>query len=160
VARLAPESNIIHLQPLQERDAQYLFYKEAFWKCKDMICSQEVEHWAKLFVQKCNGLPIAIVCIGRLLSFRVTTYMEWEMVYRDIEMRLCHDPFMDMNTILQVSLEDLPHNIRNRFLYCCLYPEDYVMQRKPLVRLWVAEGFVENIGLGALEEFFLKKKFY
>ena len=80
------------------------------------------------------------------------------MVYRDIEMRLCHDPFMDMNTILQVSLEDLPHNIRNRFLYCCLYPEDYVMQRKPLVRLWVAEGFVENIGLGALEEFFLKRK--
>jgi len=79
VARLAPESNIIHLQPLQERDAQYLFYKEAFWKCKDMICSQEVEHWAKLFVQKCNGLPIAIVCIGRLLSFRVTTYMStWE----------------------------------------------------------------------------------
>ena len=89
--------------------------------------------------------------------------MEWEMVYRDIEMRLCHDPFMDMNTILQVSLEDLPHNIRNRFLYCCLYPEDYVMQRKSLVRLWVAEGFVENIGLGRWghwRSFFLKEKFY
>ncbi|RLN29194.1 Disease resistance protein RPM1 [Panicum miliaceum] len=152
VARLAPESNIIHLQPLQERDAQYLFYKEAFWKCKDMICPQEVEHWAKLFVEKCNGLPIAIVCIGRLLSFRVTSYMEWEKVYRDIEMRLCHNPIMDMNIILQVSLEDLPHNIRNCFLYCCLYPENYVMQRKSLVRLWVAEGFVENIGQGTLEE--------
>ncbi|PUZ64182.1 hypothetical protein GQ55_3G123000 [Panicum hallii var. hallii] len=152
VARLAPESNIIHLQPLQERDAQYLFYKEAFWKCKDMICPHGVEHWAKLFVEKCNGLPIAIVCIGRLLSFRVTSYMEWEKVYRDIEMRLCHNPIMDMNIILQVSLEDLPHTIRNCFLYCCLYPENYVMQRKSLVRLWVAEGFVENIGQGTLEE--------
>ena len=32
------------------------------------------------------------------------------------------------------------------------------MQRKSLVRLWVAEGFVENIGLGALEEFFFLKR--
>jgi disease resistance protein RPM1 len=152
VARLAPESNIIHLQPLQECDAQYLFYKEAFWNCKDIICPQEVEHWAKLFVEKCNGLPIAIVCIGRFLSFRRTCYMEWEKVYRDIEMRLTNNPIMDMNIILQVSLEDLPHNIRNCFLYCCLYPENYVMQRKSLVRLWIAEGFVKKTGQGTLEE--------
>ncbi|CAL5096908.1 unnamed protein product [Urochloa decumbens] len=152
VARLAPELNIIHLQPLQEHDAQHLFYKEAFWKCKDIICPQEVEHWAKLFVEKCNGLPIAIVCIGRFLSFRGTNHMEWEKVYKDIEMRLSNNPIMDMNIILQVSLEDLPHNIRNCFLYSCLYPENYVMQRKSLVRLWVAEGFVEKIGQGTLEE--------
>ncbi|CAN6331519.1 unnamed protein product [Urochloa humidicola] len=152
VARLAPEINIIHLQPMKEHDAQYLFYKEAFWKCKDIICPQEVEHWAKLFVEKCNGLPIAIVCIGRFLSFRRTSYMEWEKVYKDIEMRLSSNPIMDMNIILQVSLEDLPHNIRNCFLYCFLYPENYVMQRKSLVRLWVAEGFVEKIGQGTLEE--------
>ncbi|CAL4902788.1 unnamed protein product [Urochloa decumbens] len=152
VARLAPELNIIHLQPLQEDDAQHLFYKEAFWKCKDTICPQEVEHWAKLFVEKCNGLPIAIVCIGRFLSFRGTNHMEWEKVYKDIEMRLSNNPIMDMNIILQVSLEDLPHNIRNCFLFSCLYPENYVMQRKSLVRLWVAEGFVEKIGQGTLEE--------
>jgi disease resistance protein RPM1 len=152
VARLAHESNIVHLQPLQERDAQYLFYKEAFWKNKDMACPQEVEHWAKMFVEKCNGLPIAIVFIGRILSFRGTSYLEWEKVYKGIEMRLSNNPIMDMNIILQVSLEDLPHNIRNCFLYCCLYPENYVMQRKLLVRLWVAEGFVEEIGQKTLEE--------
>ncbi|XP_066368019.1 disease resistance protein RPM1-like [Miscanthus floridulus] len=152
VARLAHESNIVHLQPLQERDAQYLFYKEAFWKNKDMACPHEVEHWAKMFVEKCNGLPIAIVCIGRFLSFRRTSYLEWEKVYKGIEMRLSNNPIMDMNIILQVSLEDLPHNIRNCFLYCCLYPENYVMQRKSLVRLWVAEGFVEKIGQKTLEE--------
>lgn len=152
VARLAPELNIIHLQPLQEHDAQYLFYKKAFRNCKDLTCPQEVEHLAKQFVEKCNGLPIAIVCIGSSLSCRGTSYMEWEKVYKDIEMRRSNNPIMDMNIILQVSLEDLPHNIRNCFLYCCLYPENYVMQRKSLVRLWVAEGFVEKIGQRTLEE--------
>ncbi|KAJ1261860.1 hypothetical protein BS78_09G063100 [Paspalum vaginatum] len=151
VARLAPEANIIHLQPLQERDALNLFYKETFWKNEDMVCPQELRHWAKMFVEKCNGLPIAIVCIGRFLSLR-TSYLEWENVYKDIETRLSNNPIFDMNIILQVSLEDLPHNIRNCFLYCCLYPEDYVMQRKSLVRLWVAEGFVEKIGQRTLEE--------
>uniref|UniRef100_A0A0A9DRV0 NB-ARC domain-containing protein n=1 Tax=Arundo donax TaxID=35708 RepID=A0A0A9DRV0_ARUDO len=67
-------------------------------------------------------------------------------------MQLTNNPIVDMNIILKISLEDLPHNIRNCFLYCCLFPENYVMQRKSLVRLWVAEGFVEEIGQRASEE--------
>ncbi|TVU31205.1 hypothetical protein EJB05_22883, partial [Eragrostis curvula] len=152
VARLAPESNIIYLEPLEKNDAQLLFYKEAFWRNNDMICSQDKEQWAKTFVQKCNGLPIAIVCIGRLLSFRTPCSLEWEKVYKDIEMQLTNNPIIDMNIILKVSLEDLRHNIRNCFMYCCLFPEKHVMQRKSLVCLWVAEGFVEEVGNRTLEE--------
>uniref|UniRef100_A0A0A9H8Q9 Disease resistance protein winged helix domain-containing protein n=1 Tax=Arundo donax TaxID=35708 RepID=A0A0A9H8Q9_ARUDO len=133
-------------------DAQDLFYKEAFWRNKDMICPKDVQPWTNMFVDKCNGLPIAIVCIGRLLSFRRRSYLEWEKVYKDIEVQLTDNSIMDMNIILKVSLEDLPHNMRNFFLYCCLFPDNYVMQRKSLVRLWMAEGFREEIGQRASEE--------
>ncbi|KAL6906247.1 hypothetical protein ACP4OV_003848 [Aristida adscensionis] len=144
VAHLAPELNVIRLEPLQRHDARDLFYKEAFWRNRDQICPREVEHLAEMFVQKCNGLPIAIVCIGRFLSFRETSYLEWEKVYKDIEIQLTNNPIMDMHIILKVSLEDLPLNIKNCFLYCSLFPENYVMQKKSLVRLWVAEGFVKE----------------
>jgi disease resistance protein RPM1 len=62
------------------------------------------------------------------------------LLYKSIEMHLSNTPIMDMNIIMQVSLEDLPHNIRNCFMYCCLYSENYAMQRKSLVRIWVVGG--------------------
>ncbi|VAI69043.1 unnamed protein product [Triticum turgidum subsp. durum] len=37
-------------------------------------------------------------------------------------------------------------------MYCSLFPEDYHFKRKQLVRLWTAEGFVEERGESTLEE--------
>ncbi|EEC70758.1 hypothetical protein OsI_02174 [Oryza sativa Indica Group] len=104
------------------------------------------------FVDKCKGLPIAIVCIGRLLSFKSANLLEWENVYRNLEMQFTNNYILDMNIILKVSLEDLPHNMKNCFLYCSMFPENYVMQRKWLVRLWIAEGFIEESEHKTLEE--------
>nr|XP_025882295.1 LOW QUALITY PROTEIN: probable disease resistance RPP8-like protein 2 [Oryza sativa Japonica Group] len=70
VALLAPETNIINLQPLVKSHAWDLFCKEAFWKNGNRDCPPELLQLAQNFVDKCHGLPIAIVCIGRLLSFQ------------------------------------------------------------------------------------------
>nr|ACN62383.1 blast resistance protein [Oryza sativa Indica Group]ADO17324.1 blast resistance protein [Oryza sativa Indica Group] len=153
VALLAHETHIINLQPLEKHHAWDLFCKEAFWKNEIRNCPPELQPWANNFVDKCNGLPIAIVCIGRLLSFQGSTYSDWEKVYKNLEMQLTNNSIMDMmNIILKISLEDLPHNIKNCFLYCSMFPENYVMKRKSLVRLWVAEGFIEETEHRTLEE--------
>ncbi|KQJ96336.1 disease resistance protein RPM1 [Brachypodium distachyon] len=152
VALLASEAQMINLQPLKNHYAWDLFCKEAFWKNENSDCPPELKHWAQKFVEKCNGLPIAIVCIGRLLSFKSPTLLEWENVYKTLEVQFTNNCILDMNIILKVSLEDLPHNMKNCFLYCCMFPENYVMQRKWLVRLWVAEGFIEASEHKTLEE--------
>jgi len=46
----------------------------------------------------------------------------------------------------------LPSDLRNCFLYCSLFPEDYHFSKDDLVRLWVAEGFVEKKGDSTPEE--------
>uniref|UniRef100_A0A452XD09 Uncharacterized protein n=1 Tax=Aegilops tauschii subsp. strangulata TaxID=200361 RepID=A0A452XD09_AEGTS len=48
----------------------------------------------------------------------------------------------------------LPSNILEEccFLYCSLFPEDYLFRRKILVRLWTAEGFIMEKGVSTLEE--------
>uniref|UniRef100_I1QSS9 NB-ARC domain-containing protein n=1 Tax=Oryza glaberrima TaxID=4538 RepID=I1QSS9_ORYGL len=124
----------------------------AFWKSENRSCPVELHPWAQRFVDKCKGLPIAIVCIGRLLSFKSANLLEWENVYRNLEMQFTNNYILDMNIILKVSLEDLPHNMKNCFLYCSMFPENYVMQRKWLVRLWIAEGFIEESEHKTLEE--------
>ncbi|KAB2633227.1 disease resistance protein RPM1-like [Pyrus ussuriensis x Pyrus communis] len=40
---------------------------------------------------------------------------------------------------------NLPNRLKPCFLYCALFPEDYLIKRKRLIRLWIAEGFVEPI---------------
>uniref|UniRef100_A0A0D9XQH2 NB-ARC domain-containing protein n=1 Tax=Leersia perrieri TaxID=77586 RepID=A0A0D9XQH2_9ORYZ len=44
--------------------------------------------------------------------------------------------------VLNMSYHDLSGDPRNCFLYCSLFPEDCLLSRESLVRLWIAEGFV------------------
>ncbi|THU62344.1 hypothetical protein C4D60_Mb01t04150 [Musa balbisiana] len=53
---------------------------------------------------------------------------------------------------LNLSYQDLPAHLKQCFLYCALFPEDYVFRGSAIVRLWIAEGFVEARGDVSLEE--------
>nr|XP_010918560.2 disease resistance protein RPM1-like [Elaeis guineensis] len=44
----------------------------------------------------------------------------------------------------KLSFRDLPYRLRICFLYCSIFPEDYLIKRKRLIRLWAAEGFVKE----------------
>ncbi|ONI02453.1 hypothetical protein PRUPE_6G199200 [Prunus persica] len=50
-----------------------------------------------------------------------------------------------MKSILLLSFNDLPYRLKQCFLYCCLFPEDHVIVNHRLIRLWIAEGFVEHV---------------
>ena len=41
---------------------------------------------------------------------------------------------------LFLSYEYLPSDLKQCFLYCSLFPEDFTMDRDELIRYWVAEG--------------------
>ncbi|XP_006662204.2 disease resistance protein RPM1-like [Oryza brachyantha] len=118
------------VEPLQEHLSLELFCKEAFWKIDSRECPSELRHFGQKFVEKSNGLPIAIACIARLLSCRHPTYSEWE----------------------NVSLEDLPNDLKNCFLHCALFPEDYLIKRKRVIWHWISAGFIREKENRTLEE--------
>ncbi|XP_020097126.1 disease resistance protein RPM1-like [Ananas comosus] len=150
VALLANEHCMCELKPLEVDHSWDLFCKNAFWKSANRICPPPLEQCVKKIVEKCGGLPLAIVSIARLLSFREQTGFEWEKVYKDLEWYLTnnesevHEKVYD---ILKLSLDDLPHYLRNCFLYCSSFPEDYRIESDKLIWLWVAEGFIEERGI-------------
>ncbi|KAJ3685005.1 hypothetical protein LUZ61_014169 [Rhynchospora tenuis] len=48
----------------------------------------------------------------------------------------------DFNRAFHLSYDDLPPHLKQCFIFCSLYPEDYKFDEKELVYLWLAEGFL------------------
>nr|XP_025876179.1 disease resistance protein RPM1-like [Oryza sativa Japonica Group] len=113
-------------------------------------------------VDKCKGLPLAIVAIGSLLSHKKKEENEWKLFYNQLNWQLINNPELNfVIAVLNLSFEYLPSNLKYCFLYCGLFPEDYLIKRKQIIRFWIAEGFVEetgaNITMEELAEEYLKE---
>ncbi|KAE8780743.1 Disease resistance protein RPM1 [Hordeum vulgare] len=152
VALLATKNCTIKLEPLQRSYAWQLLCNEAFWNNENKTCPEELEDLGEMFLDKCGGLPIAIACVGRLLSCRHPTYSQWESLYKELELQFSNNVILNVNIVLKVSLEDLPTDLKNCFLHCTIFPEDYLFRRKVVIRHWIAAGFIKESGSKTLEE--------
>ena len=149
---MGTSNSAIHLEPLEEDLSWKLFCKSAFWN-GDRKCPSRLKNLALKFVEKCEGLPIAIACVGSLLSGRGQTYAEWKKkTYDELELQLVKNVMPRVETIIKVSLEDLPYGLRNCFLHCALFPEDYPIKRRRVIRHWITAGFIKKKGNQTLEE--------
>uniref|UniRef100_A0A2N9FHG7 Uncharacterized protein n=1 Tax=Fagus sylvatica TaxID=28930 RepID=A0A2N9FHG7_FAGSY len=156
VANFCKKSSLVHvheLHPLLPNDAWELFCKRAFQFDYGGHCPPELEKLSHYIVEKCEGLPLAIVAIGGLLSTKDKTIFEWKNLYDSLGFELGRNPHLaGVNKILSLSYEDLPYNLRSCFLYLGMYPEDYSINCVRLIRQWIAEGFVKEIKNKTLEE--------
>jgi disease resistance protein RPM1 len=49
-------------------------------------------------------------------------------------------------------LEDLPYELKNCFLHCAIFPEDYGLRRRRLIRHWITSGFIKEKENKTLEQ--------
>lgn len=70
---------------------------------------------------------------------------EWEMVERSLGAELeGNNRLQSMKKILSFSFNDLPYDLKYCFLYLSIFPEDYQINPKKLIRFWIVEGFVQE----------------
>ncbi|KAK1647765.1 hypothetical protein QYE76_065570 [Lolium multiflorum] len=128
---------------------------ELLWKSMDIVAEKEVHNLRSTgieIVRKCGYLPLAIKVIASVLASKDQTENEWQKILRLIgawsESKLPDD----IEGALYLSYNELPHHLKQCFLHCALYPEDITIFRDDLIRLWIAEGFVEEQQGQLLEE--------
>ncbi|KAB2635108.1 disease resistance protein RPM1-like [Pyrus ussuriensis x Pyrus communis] len=143
------ETHVHRIQPLESNEAWELFNKKAFSTYSNNCCPPELELSTWELLGKCKGLPLAIVALGGLMSSKESA-AEWNKVRNSLNWHLIDDHFLEpVKTILLLSFNDLPYRLKHYFLYCSIFPEDYLIRTERITeritRLWIAEGFVEHV---------------
>ncbi|KAI4327660.1 hypothetical protein L6164_020095 [Bauhinia variegata] len=144
VALHADAGSIPHqLRTLTEDESLKLLCNKAFPGMDEI--PPELENLSREVVIKCGGLPLAVIVVGGLLSRKRGSTEEWMQVLKNISWHLLEGDSR-IAGILTLSYKDLPPHLKSCFLYLGLFPEDMTIQKKKLVRLWVAEGFLPQEG--------------
>ncbi|KAH0683898.1 hypothetical protein KY289_021650 [Solanum tuberosum] len=107
------------------------------------LFSPSMERLAKEMVEKCRGLPLAIVVLGGILSYRKGVD-EWQKVKTHLWQHMKNDS-VEITYILSLSYNDLSFELKQCFLYIGIFQEDHVIDAEKLMHLWLAEGFIPRI---------------
>lgn len=141
---------VYQMEPLSLKNSKMLFFKRAFGS--EDLPNPQLEKVSDGILQKCGGLPLAIMIMSSLLADQ-NEEDEWKRVLTAIGSVLAKDPDDDiMKSILSLSYYDLPHHLRACLLYLSIFPEDYEINKQRLINRWIAEGFIlEEQGLTSYE---------
>nr|XP_043615988.1 putative disease resistance RPP13-like protein 1 [Erigeron canadensis] len=100
-------------------------------------------------VKHCGRLPLALKVVGRLLRER-SDERDWRHV---LNSEVWH--VKNANNIvpaLKLSYQELSACSKQLFAYCSFFPKDFLFDKRELVMLWVAEGFIKQSSKSMLTE--------
>ncbi|RCV04500.1 hypothetical protein SETIT_1G006400v2 [Setaria italica] len=152
--------DLVHrMKPLEQNASENLFVKIVFGSVG--ACLDGLKDTMSKILNKCGGLPLAIVKIASILASynSVESVETWIRVSNSIGSQMENHPTLEgMRQVITLSYGYLPHHLKACMLYLSIFPEDYVIAKDRLLYRWIAEGLVaEKRGLtlfDVAEEYF------
>ncbi|CAK8536971.1 unnamed protein product [Lathyrus sativus] len=103
----------------------------------------------KEIVKKCGGVPLAAMALGGLLRLK-REKIEWLNVKESKLWSLQGEN--SVMPALRLSYLNLPVKLRPCFALCALFPKDQIINKKFLIGLWMANGFISTNGMLEAED--------
>ncbi|XP_042037906.1 putative late blight resistance protein homolog R1B-8 isoform X2 [Salvia splendens] len=138
----------IHQKRLLTHQASWwLFYQIAFSNMKmDMHQKKGYVEIGWEIAKNMGGLPLALVEIGEVVSKLPKTVECWRKVAQNMNSHI------QETSIPKAVNAGLPQHLKACFLYLCLFQRHYDIPTSTLIKLWVAEGFIEPEADQSLEQ--------
>ncbi|KAF7081673.1 hypothetical protein CFC21_085591 [Triticum aestivum] len=137
--------HIYNIRALDMVHSRQLFHIRLFKSDED--CPAHLQEISEQILEKCDGLPLAIIAISGLLANTERTENIWNQVKDSIGRALERNPNVEgMMKILSLSYFDLPAHLKTCLLYLSMYLEDSTVEKKGLIRRWIVEGFILGEG--------------
>lgn len=129
------------LTELSEDDCWNLFKKLAFGEGSELV-HPNLMAMGKEIVKKCKGVPLAVKTLGNML-WDTTDETQWSSILNSELWELPKDE-NGILPALKLSYDHLPSYLKECFAYCCLFPKDHEIDKDMLVKLWMAQGYLQS----------------
>ncbi|XP_042420179.1 probable disease resistance protein At4g27220 [Zingiber officinale] len=134
----------VEVATLSEEDSWHLFRMRA----GQVAASDGIEPIARKVAQECCGLPLAIVVVGRALrSYKDSS--AWEDALSQLKQAVplnMEEVEEKLYKPLELSYQNLKTaELKQLFLYCCLFREDYDISEDEVTRYAVGENLLSNL---------------
>ncbi|KAJ4718366.1 Disease resistance protein [Melia azedarach] len=133
----------IKVECLGWEDAWNLFRRKVGEEALNM--HWEIPKLAETVAKECGGLPLALITIGRAMACKKTP-QEWQ--HAIMVLKRTASAFSGMGEevfpLLKFSYDNLPtEKVRACFLFCALFPEDFLIKKSDLVDYWICEEILD-----------------
>ncbi|XVE79046.1 hypothetical protein DITRI_Ditri14bG0026600 [Diplodiscus trichospermus] len=134
----------VKVPTLSKSDAWSLFLEKVG---QDVLNHPDLLPIVKSVAKECAGLPLAIVTIASSMKGVLNDH-EWRNALHELNSQVKSVNEMEERVFeqLQFSYDRLQdEKLKHCFLYCALYLEDCEIDADELIKLWIAEGLVEEM---------------
>ncbi|KAK4587155.1 hypothetical protein RGQ29_024038 [Quercus rubra] len=130
VAKMIGGAHIMNLSQLSNVNCWLIFT----FLDKDPEQCEQLEDLGRQIAKRCKGLPLAAKTLGSLMHFK-----------KDVERGLF--------ALLLLSYYDLLSPFKRCFLYCAIFPKDYVFSSDDLIFVWMAQEYIKSKANLEMEHF-------
>ncbi|GKV39833.1 hypothetical protein SLEP1_g47548 [Rubroshorea leprosula] len=141
IGKMMKGNDKVHSLALLENDACLSLFARHALGPENFDAHPNLKRVGEKIVEKCKRLPLAIKTLGGLL--RRKAHPEWKNILNSE----IWDLLVGNGSILpalQLSYNHLPSHLKRCFAYCSLFPKNYEFDEGELVKLWTAEGFLQQ----------------
>ena len=141
---------IIKVEPISSQEAWTLFMDKLG---HDTLLPPEVEQIEKFVARECAGLPLGIITMAGTMR-GVVDICEWRNALHELKESKVRKEDMEPKVfyILRFSYtHPSDSDLQRCFLYCAVFPEDFMIPRKGLVRYLIDEGVIKGFNSMVVE---------
>ncbi|CAN4121896.1 unnamed protein product [Withania somnifera] len=130
-----------------EEEMSWELLQKKVFKCE--TCPFELQKEGFEVARNCKGLPLVIVLNAGIIAQKERKVSVWQEFAKDLSSLGLEEQSMKA---VQSSYDYLGDHLKHCLLYIGYFPEDYSIPVSDLLKLWIAEEFVPNIGTENLEK--------
>ncbi|XP_030940154.1 putative disease resistance protein RGA3 [Quercus lobata] len=137
------KTSLMHKLEKLSKDECWLIFKEKAFANERIPITPDLEDIGGKIAKRCGGNPLATRVLGGMMRLKEDK-SEWLLIQNS----KTWDSMEDNNgvfPILKLSFDHLPTpSLKQCFAYCSIFPKDFIIEKKLLVQLWMAEGFLQT----------------